>query len=155
MCLTKPELRTLTVVLAYFITISSLQTTYSTHVRDSLSHHMALSKPLEVVSLTNTRKIDNYDFPDDWDTCDYLDPAQLPIGVNKNDLLILQWNTRGLRGKHDTVENLLNNVLEQKADIIMINGTWLNNKSPPLPPIAGYKFVGKPRSDRKVVVWAF
>ena len=31
----------------------------------------------------------------------------------------------------------------------MINETWLNNHSPPLPPIPGYKFVGKPRVDRK------
>ena len=31
----------------------------------------------------------------------------------------------------------------------MVNETWLNNKSPPLPPIDGYKFVGKPRLDRK------
>ena len=149
MRLTKPSLRVLTVVFVHFIIISSLHTTYSTHTQDSLSRHMALSKPLDSVNPNNTRNIDNYDFPDDWDTCDYLDPAQLPISVNEHDLLILQWNTWGLRGKHDTVENLLNNVLEQKADVVMINETWLNNKSPPLPLIAGYKFVGKPRSDRK------
>ena len=147
MCLTTSLLRILTFVLAHLITISSSYITFSTHVLGT--YHMALSKPLETLSSTTTRNIDNYDFPNDWDTCDYIDPTQLPINVNKHDLLILQWNTRGLRGKHDAVVNLLNNILEQKVDIVMINETWLNNKSPPLPPIAGNKFVGKPRSDRK------
>ena len=31
----------------------------------------------------------------------------------------------------------------------MVNETRSNNQSPPLPPIAGHKFVGKPHSDRK------
>ena len=110
---------------------------------------MALSKPLELTSPITDRNIDNYYFLEDWDNCDYIDHAQLPTSVNRHDLLILQWNTRGLRGKHDTISNFINNVLEQKVDIVMINETWLNNKSPPLPPIAGYKFVGKPRTDRK------
>ena len=110
---------------------------------------MALSKPLEIMYPSSARPVGNYDFLDGWDNCDYIDPDQLPTNKNDHDLLILQWNTRGLRGKHDTVTNFLNDVLEQKADIIMVNETWLNNQSPPLPPITGYKFVGKPRLDRK------
>ena len=149
MHLKNPSLCVLIIVFVHLITLSSPHTTHPTHTQDLLFHPMALSKPLDVVNLNNTRNIDNYDFPDDWDICDYLDPAQLPINVNEHDLLILQWNTKGLRGKHDSIENLLNNILEQKAGEVMINETWLNNRSPPLPPIAGYKFVGKPRSDRK------
>ena len=109
---------------------------------------MALSKPLDI---TYPTKIDvgSYDFSDEWDTCDYINPTQLPISKNEHDLLVIQWNTRGLRSKYETITEFLNNKLEQKADVIMINETWLNNKSPPLPPLPGYKFVGKPRTDRK------
>ena len=110
---------------------------------------MALSKPLEIRDQSSPQNVGNYDFLDDWDICDYIDPVQLPISKNDHDLLILQWNTKGLRGKYDTLTDFLNNVLEQKADIIMVNETWLNNQSPPLLLITGYKFVGKPRSDRK------
>ena len=63
--------------------------------------------------------------------------------------MVLQWNLRGLRGKLDDIEDLLNNTLEQKVGIAIICETWLNNKSPPLPPIKGYTFAGKPRLYRK------
>ena len=110
---------------------------------------MALSKPLDITYPTKLNNVGNYDFMDDWDTCDYINPTQLPISKNEHDLLIIQWNTRGLRSKYETITEFLNNKLEQKADVILINATWLNNKSPPLPPLPGYKFVGKPRTDRK------
>ena len=134
-------------VLIILVSLSLSHTKISLFVLDS--YHMALSKPFEITYSSSTRNVDNYDFPINWDTCDYIVPAQLPTNVNSHDLLILQWNTRGLRGKYDAVTNLLNHVLEQKAAIIMVNETWLNNKSPQLPPIDGYKFVGKPRLDRK------
>ena len=110
---------------------------------------MAFSKPLDRTWETKINNIDKYDFLDNWDTCDYLEHNQLLTNKNDHDLLIMQWNTRGLRSKHGALMDFLNNRLEQKADIIMINETWLNNHSPPLPPIPGYKFVGKPRVDRK------
>ena len=112
-------------------------------------YFMAFSKPIDRTYETKINNVGNYDFLADWDTCDYLDPNQLLTNKNDHDLLIMQWNTRGLRSKHGALIEFLNNKLEQKADIIMINETWLNNHSPPLPPIPGYKFVGKPRVDRK------
>ena len=110
---------------------------------------MAFSKPIDRTYEIKINNVGNYDFLADWDTCDYLDPNQLLTNKNDHDLLIMQWNTRGLRSKHGALIEFLNNKLEQKADILMINETWLNNHSPPLPPIPGYKFVGKPRVDRK------
>ena len=110
---------------------------------------MALSKPIDRTYEMKIKNVGNYDFLDDWDTCDYLDPTQLLINKNNHDLLIMQWNTRGLRSKYGALIEFLNNKLEQEADIIMINETWLNTHNPPLPPIPGYKFVEKPRVDRK------
>ena len=115
-----------------------------------LTHYfMVFSKPIDRTYEIKINNVGNYDFLADWDTCDYLDPNQLLTNKNDHDLLIMQWNTRGLRSKHGALIEFLNNKLEQKADIIMINETWLNNHSPPLPPIPGYKFVGKPRANRK------
>ena len=110
---------------------------------------MSLSK----YSLEKVGKLDleheKYDFDSNWDNCDYTDPTRLPEKVGKNDLLIIQWNTRGLRGKLDDIDNLLNNTLEKKVGIVIINESWLTSKSPPLPNIKGYKYIGKPREDRK------
>ena len=78
-----------------------------------------------------------------------MDPTSLSDNISDQDLLIVQWNLRGLRGKLDDIEDFLNNTLEQRVGIVIICETWLNNKSPPLPPIKGYTFVGKPRIDRK------
>ena len=91
----------------------------------------------------------SYDYDASWDNCDYVDPVSLTDNVSSEDLLIIQWNLRGLRGKLDDIGDLLNNTLEQKVGIVIICETWLNNKSPQLPPIKGYKFMGKPRIDRK------
>ena len=110
---------------------------------------MALSKSsLENQVSVNPEVIgDDYDV--DWDNCDYVNPSVLPDRVRPQDLLVLQWNLRGLRGKIDDIEDFLNNTLEQKVGVVMICETWLNNNSPPLPPVNGYVFVGKPRLDRK------
>ena len=81
-------------VLIIFVSLSLSRTKISLSALDS--YHMALSKPLEITHSSSTLNVDNYDFPDNWDTCDYIVPAQLPTNVNNQDLLILQWNTRGL-----------------------------------------------------------
>ena len=110
---------------------------------------MSLSKP----SLEKVEKIEQeyekYDFDNQWDNCDYTDPISLSEKVGSNDLLIIQWNTRGLRGKIHDIEELLNNTLEQKVGIVMINESWLTKNGPPLPKISGYIYVGKPREDRR------
>ena len=36
---------------------------------------MVLSKPLEKTYETKIKNVGNYDFLDDWDTCDYIDPT--------------------------------------------------------------------------------
>ena len=110
---------------------------------------MSLSKPVfEGPKGVDLESI-NYDYDINWDSCDYVDPVSLPNNVSAQDLLIIQWNLRGLRGKLDDIEDFLNNTLEQIVGIVIMCETWLNNKSPPLPPMKGYTFVGKPRIDRK------
>ena len=110
---------------------------------------MPLSKPC----LGNVEKIDQeyekYDFDNQWDNCDYIDPSSLAEQVETNDLLIIQWNTRGLRGKIHDLEGFLNNTLEQKVGVVMINESWLTKNGPPLPKINGYRYVGNPREDRR------
>ena len=110
---------------------------------------MVLSKPkLEKAEGIDLESI-GYDYDTNWDNCDYVDPETLPDIVKAEDLLVLQWNLRGIRGKLNDIEDFLNNTLEQKVGIVIICETWLNNNSPPLPPITGYTFIGKPRLDRK------
>ena len=110
---------------------------------------MILSKPkLEKPEGIDLESI-GYDYDTNWDNCDYVDPETLPDIVGTQDLLVLQWNLRGILGKLNDIEDFLNNTLEQKVGIVIICETWLNNNSPPLPPIKGYTFVGKPRLDRK------
>ena len=75
---------------------------------------------------------ETYNFDRNWETCDYIDPSKLSGHVGKNDLLIVQWNTRGLRGKLDDIESLLNHTLEQKVGIVIINESWVTNNSPTL-----------------------
>ena len=110
---------------------------------------MALSK----LRLEEPKGIDlesiGYDYDTNWDNCDYVDPKTLSDNADIQDLLILQWNLRGIRGKLNDIEDFLNNTLEQKVGIVIICETWLNNNSPPLQPVKGYTFVGKPRLDRK------
>ena len=115
------------------------------------SGSMAFSKPdIDRVDSLNTDHVRcGFNYDTNWDCCDYVDPSSLSDIVGAQDLVILQWNTRGLRGKLDDIEDFLNNILEQKVGIVLICETWLNNKSPPLLSIKVYKFIGKPRIDRK------
>ena len=69
---------------------------------------MAFSKPIDRTYEIKINNIGNYDFLADWDTCDYLDPNQLLTNKNDHDLLIMQWNTRGLRSKHGALIEFLN-----------------------------------------------
>ena len=110
---------------------------------------MALSKPIPDEPNGLDLESIGYDYDTNWDNCDYVDPATLSDKVDAQDLLVIQWNLRGVRGKLDDIEDFLNNTLEQKVGIVIVCETWLNNNSPPLPPIKGYNFVGKPRLDRK------
>ena len=99
------------------------------------AHLMSLSKPcLEKVEKID-QEYEKYDFDNQWDDCDYTDPASLAEKVETNDLLIIQWNTRGLRGKIHNIEGFLNNTLEQKVGVVMINKSWLTKNGPPLPKI--------------------
>ena len=110
---------------------------------------MAFSKPIDRTCETKINNVGNYDFLDDWDTCDYLEYTQLLTNKNDHDLLIMQWNTRGLRSKHGALIEFLNNKLEQKVDIIMINETWLNNHSSPPTPNTWIQICGETTSRQK------
>ena len=68
-----------------------------------------------------------YDYDTNWDNCDYVDPETLSDIVKAQDLLVLQWNLRGIRGKLDDIDEFLNNTLEQKVGIVIICETWLKN----------------------------
>ena len=98
---------------------------------------MCLSKCLPEKVENLHFEYETYNFDRNWDTCDYIDPSKLSGHVGKNDLLIVQWNTRGLRGKLDDIESLLNHTLEQKVGIVIINESWVTNNSPPLPKLMG------------------
>ena len=110
---------------------------------------MALSKysseKLDKIAIEYER----YDYDSNWDSCDYLDPTKLPEILSETDLSIIQWNTRGLRGNLNDIDHFLNNILEQKIGIVIINESWVNSNSPPLPKIKGYNYIGKSRENRK------
>ena len=144
------------------------QLIYCTLIISSYYHQLSfkpcVSKSSSLLKMSLSRclpeKVENlhleyetYNFERNWDKCDYIDPCNLPEHVGKNDLLIVQWNTRGLRGKLDDIENLLNNTLEQKVGIVIINESWVTNNSRPLPKINGYKYIGKARGNRRGWCW--
>ena len=110
---------------------------------------MSLSKYLPEKVENLYLEYETYNFDRNWDNCDYTDPSKIPEYMGENDLLIVQWNTRGLRGKLDDIDNLLNHTLEQKVGIVLINESWVTNNSPPLLKIKGYKYIGKARENRK------
>ena len=79
-------------------------------------------------------------------TCDYVDPDNTGrIKPGKNDLSIIQINTRGLLNKIDHLHDIIK---YSDPDIILLCETWLNAGTTELVEINGYKLISKNRIDR-------
>ena len=79
-------------------------------------------------------------------TCEYVDPDNTGrIKPGKNDLSIMQINTRGLLNKIDHLRDIIN---YSHPDVILLCETWLNTRTLDLVEIKGYKLVNKIRVDR-------
>ena len=78
--------------------------------------------------------------------CDYVDPDNSRrIKPRKNDLSIMQINTRGLLNKLDHLRDIIN---YSNPDVILMCETWLNARTIDLVEFKGYKLVSKNRLDR-------
>ena len=79
-------------------------------------------------------------------TCEYVDPDNTGrIKPGKNDLSVMQINTRGLLNKLDHLRDIIN---YSHPDVILLCETWLNTRTLDLVEIKGYKLVSKIRVDR-------
>ena len=64
------------------------------------------------------------------DSCDYLDYSNVETASNFNGLAILQHNIRGMLGKQDSLNLLLNNIRRDcRVQVIMLAETWLNKNN--------------------------
>ena len=78
--------------------------------------------------------------------CDYVDPDNTGrIKPSKNDLSIMQINTRGLLNKLDHLREIIN---YSDPDVVLLCETWLNARTIDLVELKGYKLVCKNRVDR-------
>ena len=83
------------------------------------------------------------------DNCDYVDIAEKPIRTNKQ-LSILQLNIRGLLGKQLLLTNLLKDTNKHlKAQIILLQETWLKIGTEKRLKSPGYTFTGSHRKNKK------
>ena len=92
--------------------------------------------------------VTNYDLSSELGLtlCDYVDPDNTgKIKPGKNDLSIMQINTRGLLNKIDHLREIIN---YSQPDIILLCETWLNDRMTDLIEIKGYKLISKNRTDR-------
>ena len=67
------------------------------------------------------------------------------IRPGKNDLSVMQLNTRGLLNKQG---HLIETIRSCQPDIILLCETWLNTHTETLVDIPGYKLITKNRLDR-------
>ena len=78
--------------------------------------------------------------------CDYVNPDNTGrIKPGKNDLSIMQINTRGLLNKLDHLRDIIN---YSYPDVILLCETWLNARTIDLVELKGYKLISKNRIDR-------
>ena len=83
------------------------------------------------------------------DNCDYVDIVEKPITTNKQ-LSILQFNIRGVLGKQSLLTNLLKDTNKHsKAQIILLQETWLKKGREKRLKIPGYMFTGSHRKNKK------
>ena len=83
------------------------------------------------------------------DNCDYVDIAEKPIPTNKQ-LSILQLNIRGVLGKQSLLTNLLKDTNKHsKAQIILLQETWLKKGTEKRLKIPSYIFPGSHRKNKK------
>ena len=84
------------------------------------------------------------------DSCDYVDYSECEVNRSTVDLAILQLNSRGLLGKLDKLQSLLNDVKKkQHIHVIALAETWLKKNNVNRVKVPGYKFVGSHRKCRK------
>ena len=83
------------------------------------------------------------------DNCDYIDIVEKIIPTNKQ-LSILQLNIRGVLGKQSLLTNLLKDTNKHsKAQIILLQETWLKKGTEKRLKIPGYTFTGSHRKNKK------
>ena len=83
------------------------------------------------------------------DNCNYVDIAEKPIPTDKN-FTIFQLNIRGILGKQSQLTNCLRQTSKHsKAQIILLQETWLKKGTESRVKIPGYTFVGSHRKYKK------
>ena len=99
---------------------------------------------------TLTKPVPGIGYCDDLiDNCDYIDIVEKPIPTNKQ-LSILQFNIRGVLGKQSLLTNLLKDTNKHsKAQIILLQETWLKKGTEKRLKIPGYTFTGSYRKNKK------
>ena len=84
------------------------------------------------------------------DNCDYIDIAEKPIPTNKQ-LSILQLNIRGILGKQSLLTNFLKETNKHsKAQITLLQETWLKKGTEKRLKIPGYTFIGSQGMDHNL-----
>ena len=97
-----------------------------------------------------TKPVPGTGYGDDLiDNCDYVDIAEKTIPTNKQ-LSIIQFNIRGVLGKQSLLTNLLQDTNKHaKAQIIILQETWLKKGSEKRLKIPGYTFTGSHRKNKR------
>ena len=86
----------------------------------------------------------NYDTLDD---CDYIE-LDRSITKDKEDLMIVNLNIRGLYSKLGNLHYLIDNISNVSPDVVTLSETWLNKHTPKFE-IPGYKLFQQDREIRK------
>ena len=83
--------------------------------------------------------------------CDYISHDDLhSIKSTTNDLMVLQFNIRGLLSKLSTLSSIINACsTNSKVNVILLYETWLTSDTKDLVKISGYEFVGIERENKK------
>ena len=104
--------------------------------------------PINMCRANDCSVVTDYDLSSELGltACDYVDPENTGrIKPGKNDLSIIQINSRGLLNKIDHLRDIIN---YSHPDVILLCETWLNTRTIELVEINGYKLFSKNRIDR-------
>ena len=86
---------------------------------------------------------------DEFDNCDYVNNV---TDVQRNDLVVMQLNIRGIGSKKSQLIDLVDNSVHNKQpDVLLISETWLTPFSPRLD-IPGYELYRQDRMHKKAGV---
>lgn len=85
------------------------------------------------------------------DKCDYIDIDETTtLALSSDDLILTQWNIRGLISKQHSISRILGKCFDDKSiDVVMLAETWLTDQTANLLDIPGYVYEGKHRQTRK------